>query len=453
MSTREFDIIVLGAGNSADVPRIAAAAGMRVALVEKGPLGGTCPNRGCIPSKLLLAHAEAANAVRNAHRFHVDAQLNGVDPDRILKDVMEYTDRFDDILEEDLHENVTLFRGHGAFEGDRTVRVGDDVLTAPKVVIATGSRPRRPDLGAPYWTSDEMFLAERAPKSIVIVGGGYIATELATFFQGVGIDTRLIVRHGKLLGAEDDEVRGVFTEGFTAHVPVSFFTEIVDAGYEEGVFHLKLRGAGGYEGECRTEALLYAIGRVPNADRIGLENTSIATNDRGFIAVNDSLETNVDGVYALGDVTGRHMFTHAASFEAVYLGEVLTGKRSGPLDYGPMPHAVFTDPEVAGVGATEQQLKADGVDYVAAAAPYSSATKGRAIKERHGLVKFMLDRGGKILGCHIVGAQASVLLHEVIAAMKWRNHISSITEMIHIHPSLPEIVKGAARKAAAALDA
>ena len=165
----------------------------------------------------------------------------------------------------------------------------------------------------------------------------------------------------------------------------------------------------------------------------------------------DFLRTGAPGVHALGDVAGKYFFTHTASLEAKYLGRLLTGATDEPLDYGPVPHAVFTEPELAGVGRTESELQDAGVDYVKATVPFANVTKGRAIKEEHGLAKLLVARDGSILGAHLVGANASILLHEIIAVMKWRNDVHSLTDMIHVHPSLSEVVGGVASKAAAAL--
>ena len=444
---RDFDLIVLGGGNSMDVVRGCGEAGLSVALVEEGPLGGTCPNRGCIPSKLVLAHADVAEGVRGAARFHVEARLGSIDADRILKETADYVSGFDGQLEEALPDAVTLFRGRGAFVGERTVEVGGERLRGRHVVIATGSRPRRPDFDGPWWTSDDVFRLDRAPSSLTLVGGGFIACELAHFFHGVGVETRMLVRDDVLLPAEDAEVRRAFQEAFVARVPVSFGAEVASLEHDGARFRGGLEGGGHFE----SEAVLFAIGRVPNSDGIGLETTGLEPNARGFIDVDDHLRTGVDGIHAMGDVAGRHMFTHAASWEAKYLARRILAKTDAPPDYVPLPHAVFTDPEVAGAGETEEALKKAGKPYVKGTFPFKSATKGRAIKEEHGLAKLLLDPDGAILGCHIVGAHASILLHEVLPVMKWRNHVSSLTGIIHVHPSLPEVIRGVARKAEAAL--
>ena len=450
MQTKDYDLIVLGGGNAITVAIDAGKAGLRVALIEKGPLGGTCPNRGCIPSKLLIAYADVSRMIRQSDRFHIDASIHSIDGDTIVQETFAATSQTDKKLEGVLPDSVDLYRGEGSFVNNTTVAVGDATLTGQKILLATGSRPTHPDLpgldGVPYWTSDDVFSLSKLPESISIIGGGYIACELAHFFHGVGVETTLIYRGSKLLKAEDTEIQSVFQEGFCSEVTVKFETSISSMTHDSSGFHLDLINAGSIQ-KHTSEAVLFAIGRTPNTDTIGLENTNISFHGNGFVAVDMNQKTSAANVYALGDVTGRYMFTHAASFEAAYLSKVFIDNHTASIDYGPMPHAVFSVPEVAGVGATEQELMKSQTVFLKASVPYSSAAKGRAIKEMHGLCKFLLKENGEILGCHIVGHESAALLHEVIPVMKWRNHISSLTEIIHIHPSLSEIVRNAARQA------
>ncbi len=441
---REFDLILIGAGNSADVYRAANTAGLRTAVIEKGPLGGTCPNRGCIPSKLLLGHADVADAIRTAGRFHIDASIGAIDGDAILRDVREYTDLWDGKLEGALGENITLFRGHGRFVDDNTVQVNGERLTADKIVIGTGTRPRRLDLGVPYLTSDEVFNMESLPDSVVFVGGGFISAELAHFFSGVGVRTTILAREESLLGREDDETSGIFCHAFGEHVDVRYKTELSRAEFDGKRYTLHLSDGSTLD----TETLIVAIGRIPNSDDLGLDNTSIRLNPLGYIETDDFLRTAAPGVHALGDVAGKYFFTHTASLEASYLGKLLTGATDEPLEYGPVPHAVFTEPELAGVGQTEQELIDAKTDYVKATVPFENVTKGRAIKEQHGLAKLLVARDGTILGAHLVGAHSSILIQEVVTAMKWRNHVSSLTDVIHLHPGLSEVIGSVAAKAA-----
>jgi mycothione reductase len=451
MDTKHYDLIVFGGGNAISTAIYCGARGMQVALVEKGPLGGTCPHRGCIPSKLLIGYADAAEQAREARRFGFETTVRNNDPDAILRDTFDFTRKYDGILEKALGENVTLYRHRAVFTSNRTLQINESAISADKLVLATGSRPRRPALNVPYWTSDDVFELHKMPKSITIVGGGYIACELGHFFQGIGVDTLLVVRGSQLLDREDGETRAVFMKGFTEHVSVTFNSAIDSVTHDGSLFHLAISHDDSAPSNRDSEALLYCIGRVPNSDHIGIANSDLKPNARGYVETDDRLRTSVEGVYAMGDIAGRYLFTHAANFESEYLGKQIADQCDDPIDYGPMPHAVFTSPEIAGVGATEEDLKKSRQPYLAASVPFMSTTKGRALKEEHGLCKLLIAPDHKILGCHIVGYQASVLLHAVLPIMKWRNDIHSLVDLIYIHPSLAEVVRGAARKAAGML--
>jgi mycothione reductase len=451
MDTKHYDLIVFGGGNAITTAIQCGTKGLHVALVEKGPLGGTCPHRGCIPSKLLIGYADAAEMARDAQRFGFATTVRTIDPDAILRDTFDFTKKYDAILEKALGQNVTLYRNHAVFTSNRTLRINDTSISADKLVLATGSRPQRPALDVPYWTSDDIFELHKMPRSITIVGGGYIACELGHFFRGIGVDTVMIVRGGQLLDREDAETRAVFMKGFTGRVAVEFNSTIASATHDGTLFHLGIAHADGTYSKRDSEALLFCIGRVPNSDNINIQNTDLKPTARGFIETDDRLRTPVEGVYAMGDIAGRYMFTHAANFESEYLGNQIAENRHEPIDYGPMPHAIFTSPEIAGVGATEEELKKSGKPYLAASVPFTNTTKGRAVKEEHGLCKLLVAPDHKILGCHIVGYQASVLLHAVLPIMKWRNDIHSLVDLIYVHPSLAEVVRGAARKVAGML--
>ena len=451
MDTKHYNLIVFGGGNAISTAIDCGAKGMNVALVEKGPLGGTCPHRGCIPSKLLIGYADAAEHAREAQRFGFETTVRLPDPNAILRDTFDFTKKYDGILENALGTKVTLYRGQAAFAANRTLQINGTSIYADELVLTTGSRPQRPALEVPYWTSDDVFKLHEMPKSITIVGGGYIACELGHFFQGVGVDTLLVVRRDQLLDREDNETRAVFMKGFTRRVPVTFNSKIASATHDGARFHITIVHADGAQSDRDSEALLFCIGRVPNSDSIGIENTDLKPNARGYVETDDRLRTPAQGVYAMGDIAGRYMFTHAANFESEYLAQQIGEGRDEPIDYGPMPHAVFTSPEIAGVGATEEELKKSGTSYVAASVPFMNTTKGRAVKEEYGLCKLLVAPDHKILGCHVVGYQASVLLHVVLPIMKWRNDIHSLVDIIYIHPSLAEVVRGAARKAAGML--
>ena len=450
MSQRHFDLIVFGGGNAITTAIECGKAGMKVALIERGPLGGTCPHRGCIPSKLLIGYADAAESVRQASKFGFETTINIRDPDKILIETFEFTRKYDSILQDALGENVTLFRETGVLTGNYSLSVNGSEISADKIVLATGSRPKRPNFAGPYWTSDDVLTLRRMPRSITIVGG-YIACELGHFFSGIGVETLQVVRGNKLLEREDAEIQALFQRGYTARVPVQFETTVSAAKHDGSKFHIELVGQEGKSSERISEALLFCIGRIPNTDQIGLEKTDLQRNAKGFIETDNRLRASVSNVWVMGDIGGRFMYTHAANFESEYLAKQISGDCQDPIDYGPMPHAVFTSPETAGVGKTEDELKAEGSRYFTTAVPYSSTTKGRAIKEEYGLCKLLIAPDRQILGCHIVGQQASVLLHIVLPVMKWRNDIQLLADLIYIHPALAEVVRGAARKLAGML--
>jgi mycothione reductase len=451
MSGANFDLIVFGGGNAITTAIECGKAGMKVALVERGPLGGTCPHRGCIPSKLLIGYADAAESVRAARKFGFQTTINRSDPDKILTETFEFTQKYDSILQDALGENVTPFRGTGVLTGNYSLSVNGDEISAERVVLATGSRPKRPNFEVPYWTSDDVFTLKKMPQSITIVGGGYIACELGHFFSGIGVETLQVVRGTKLLEREDEEIQKLFQRGYTLQVPVRFETEVRAAAYDGTKFRIELVGKDGKSSERISEALLFCIGRLPNTDQIGLEKTDLQRDGKGFIETDNWLRATVPNVWVMGDIGGRFMYTHAANFESEYLAKQIGGSCHDPIDYGPMPHAVFTSPETAGVGKTEGELKAEKSSYLAAAVPYSNTTKGKAIKEEYGLCKLLIAPDRRILGCHIVGQQASVLLHIVLPVMKWRNDIQSLVDLIYIHPALGEVVRGTARKVAGLL--
>jgi mycothione reductase len=289
--------------------------------------------------------------------------------------------------------------------GNYSLSVNGSEISADRVVLATGSRPKRPNLEGPYWTSDDVFTLKELPRSITIVGGGYIACELGHFFSGIGVETLQVVRGTKILEREDEEIQELFQRGYTAQVPVRFETEVRAAKYDGAKFRMELIGKDGKSSERTSEALLFCIGQIPNTDQIGLEKTDLQPNAKGFIATDSRLCTAVPNVWAMGDIGGRFMYTHAANFESEYLAKQIGGHCQDPIDYGPMPHAVFTLPETAGVGKTEGELKAEKSSYLAAAVPYSNTTKGKAIKEKYGLCKLLIAPDRRILGCHIVDQQ------------------------------------------------
>ena len=443
---KTYDLIVIGGGRASGLAVAAAKAGKKVALIERDRLGGACPNRGCVPSKLLIGYAETARRIREADRHFIKASLDEIDIEKIFRETNSFSEGVDSRYENRLPEGATLYRGVGKFLDNHVVEVNDEQLTATQIVIATGAKPSpTPFPNLPVWTSDNLFpLKGKIPKSIAIVGGGFIACELANFFEAVGVDTHLLVRGERLLPQEDDDIATIFAEEFSKHVTVHYNTTITDAKHIDGKFQLTFNDVD--DSSLQTDALLYAIGRVPNTDDLGIENTNIHKTERGFIPNNEYLETNVSGVYSVGDVSGRYQLQHAAAFEVNYLRQRLLKGDNNPINYAfSMPHAVFSDPEVAGIGMTEQELKASGKTYVTVTEDWLASARAESTRLTYPRTKLLVDPSNyEILGCHLIGPESSTMLQTVIMLMHLDNDVRHLKTMIHIHPALSEALLYAA---------
>lgn len=443
---KKYDLIVIGGGRASNLAFAVGKAGQRVALIEKDKLGGTCPNRGCVPSKLLIGYAEAARRVREADRHFIKANLEELDVERMFAETDEWVEGVDGRYESRLPEGADLYRGTGSFVEDHVVEVDGQRLTAPRIVIATGTRPRpNPFPDVPAWTSDDLFpFGKKVPASITIVGGGFIACELGNFFDAVGVETRLVVRGDRLLPAEDQDISRIFTDQFTHNVPTDLNTRVVAASHDGDGFAIDLETADGETLTHRSEALLFAIGRLPNTHDLGLENTGIETNDRGFIKRDGFLETTAPGVFALGDVAGQYILQHAAAYEVHYLRQRFLRDETEPLEFGAMPHAVFSDPEVAAVGMTEEEAKESGPPHVVVTKHWLASARAMSTRLEYPRTKLIVDvENHAILGCHLIGPEASTMIHQVLAVMHLDNDVRHLKDMIHIHPALPEALLAA----------
>jgi mycothione reductase len=450
--TEPFDLIVLGGGRASRLAIAAAMAGRKTVLIERDKLGGACPNRGCVPSKLLVGFGEVARHVREAGVHFVDAEYRDADVRRMFESVNEYTGGVDGRYEGRLKDaGVTLVRGAGRFVGPKTVAVGDRAFFAENIVVATGSRPKRPPFSElPMWTSDDLFpLKAEPPESLLVIGGGFIGCEMGAFFAAVGTNTILFTRGARLLGREDSDIERVFQEQFEHSVATHCHAQLKDLAWDGAEFTAMFD----IHGERRTfkaERVLFAIGRIPNTDSLDLAKTGLSTDGRGFLPVNDHLETAVPGIFATGDVNGRYMLQHAASFEVHYLRQKLLRGDSAPIDERFVAHAVFSHPEVASVGLTEDQLKEDGTPYISVLDDWLASARAMAMRVDYPRIKLLVSPGDySILGCHLVGPESATLLHQVMAVMRLKNDVRELANMIYIHPALSECILAAAVQAVA----
>ncbi|MDQ2055953.1 dihydrolipoyl dehydrogenase [Halobellus sp. H-GB7] len=459
----EVDFLVIGSGSGLDVANAAANRGQSVAVVEKGPLGGTCLNRGCIPSKMLLYHADVFETVESADAFHIDAEITDVNFAEMVREVNEDVSADADSIRKGLRSSPQhdLYEGEGRFVDERTVEIvsGEDEgaqIRAETVLIAAGTRPAIPGIDGiddvDYLTSTEALQLETPPDHLVIVGGGYIAAELGHFFGTFGSDVTIIGRRPNLLPEADEEVAEAFTDRyadrFTVHTGYAATAASESGGTVTVEAHPYEYGEDGgiREDDSVTvtgDTLLVAAGRTPNTDLLNLDATAVQTDERGFIETDEYLRTSAEGVWALGDIVGEYLLKHSANHEAQAVARNLFGDDLQPVDYTAMPFAVFASPEVAGVGAHESELQEAGTEYATRTYRYDQTARGSAMKA-DGFVKVIIDLEGEILGCHIIGPEASDLIQEVVVAMKaGTGAVTDIRESIHIHPALSEVIQRA----------
>ena len=452
---KEFDLIVIGSGSGLDVASAFASHGKKVAVVEPGPLGGTCLNRGCIPSKMLIHRADIVQEVENSEKFHIDAEVNDVDFTEIVDEVNQEVHEDSQNIENGIKnsENHTLYRTEAEFIDNKTLDVSDaeqeeNEITADKIVVAAGTRPFVPPIDGiedvDYMTSKEALELREKPDDMIVIGGGYISNELAHFFDAMGVEIAILERNDTLLGHEDQDISEKYTEIAEERFNVYTSFSASEASQKDGRIHVVAEDEDGETREFEADELLVAAGRVPNTDKLKTENTDIETSERGFIEVDEYMQTSVDHIYALGDIIGQHPFKHAANLEAnVALVNAFAGNRK-EIDYTAMPHAVFSSPQIAGVGKTEQELEEEDAEYVKSTYDYEQTGMGMALKEEDGFVKVLASEEGEILGCHIIGPHASQQIHEVLVAMKaGSGKVSDIQDTIHIHPALNEVVQRA----------
>jgi len=452
----KYDVLVIGSGGGTKIAIPAAKKGLKTALVERDAFGGTCLNRGCIPSKMFVYPADLLYAIRHAHRVNLEVNLD------IELDFQGLVDRINstvNTISRNGAANVTkipsldLIEGNARFIDSKIVEVNGRQLTADKIVIATGAKPSVPEIpglaGTPFMTSTEALRCRELPQRMIILGASYIACEIGHVYDAFGVETHFIVR-SELLRLEDKDVRAAFLQDFQKRHTIHQDSVAVAVEYQDGVFCMRVCNTRtGEESEIFAEALLVASGATPSTAGLGLEKTGVQLTEKGFIQVDNYMQTTADGIYALGDCVGRYMFRHSVNFEGEYLMEHLfSSKKKKLIQYPPMPRAVFSVPEVAAVGKTEDELMTAGIDYVAGSSEYTDSNIGLARQLNHGFAKILVDKkDGKILGAHILGEEAATLIHMLIALMTQHATLDDLLAMIYIHPALAEVVRDAGRDA------
>ena len=443
-----FDLIVIGMGSGAEVSAAGASRGWRTAVVESGPFGGTCLNRGCIPSKMLVHVANVARTVRRARLFGIDATIDRIDWDFIVERVFSEIDADAASIEEVNRraETVDVIKGDARFIAPKLLAVDGRRLTADTIVIAAGSRPGVPEIEgldeARVHTSDDVMRLERRPERLLIMGGGYVAAELGHVFEALGTEVTIVNRGPLLLSDEDDDVSSRFTQAYARRFDLRLDADVTAVSQRGSEVALQVERDDRPE-EVVGDALLIATGRIPNADLLDVEQCGIELDADGFIKTDAYMRTNVPGIWALGDIVGAYMLKHSANLEAAHVAHnLLHPDDLQPVDYHAMPRAIFGSPQVGSAGLLEREARERGVRHVVASYEYDQTAFGSSIEDHDGFVKVLADPDtGEILGCHILGADASTLIQGVANLVRSRLTVDVMRRAIFVHPALPEVVQ------------
>ncbi len=444
---KEYDVIVIGAGEGLGIAFRAQGAGHKVALVDKGKLGGTCLNVGCIPSKILIHTADVIASIQEAEKLGIHADIKKIDFGAIMKRMRENVQRGRGFITEAIKEseNLDFYNAEAGFVSDYTLDVAGESIKGKKIFIVSGSRPVLPsvkglsDIG--YLNNENVLDLTERPASIIIIGGGYIAAEYGHFFAAMGSRVTIIQHNKRLVPAEEPEVSELLLKELGKRINIITNSDIVEISNPGGVNRVRFRDRdNGQEKDITAERIMIAAGRMSNADLLQVGNTGIETGESNFIKVDDYLSTSQDNIWAYGDAIGKQMFTHAGDKETEIAWHNANNGDRIKMDFGIVPHAVYTHPQIASIGLTEEEARRE-YDVLVGRANYSDVAKGKAMMEENGFAKAIVDKKTRlILGFHIIGPEASSLIQEVVNAVANRLPVESVTDSMHIFPALPEII-------------
>ncbi|MFN0089096.1 MAG: mycothione reductase [Acidimicrobiales bacterium] len=445
-----FDLIIVGTGSGNMIPS-PQLDDWRIGLIEKGVFGGTCLNRGCIPSKMFVYAADVAEQISHAGAYGLDAELRGSDWPGIVKRVFGRIDPIAAGGEEYRSNgcpNVTVLRGEGRFVAPMVLEVDGREVSAPKILLGAGARPHLPDApglpDTPFHTSDTIMRIPALPRSLLVLGGGFIGVELSHVFAALGVEVTLVTRGPRILSREDVEISAAATAAYAKRVELVPSAQIERVSHDGAGFTVQVNAGG--PRTLRADLLLVATGRTPNSDVLAVEACGIDTHIDGRVVVDDAMATNVPGVWAFGDLTNPYQLKHIANAEAkIAFHNLADPAEPTRMDYSIVPHAVFGNPQVASVGLTEEAVEAAGLPYVKAVKPYAHTAYGWAMEDTTSFVKLIAHaETRRLLGAHIIGPQASTLIQQLIQGMRFGQTVDEMAhQQIWIHPALTEVVENA----------
>ncbi|MBI4288223.1 MAG: dihydrolipoyl dehydrogenase [Chloroflexi bacterium] len=444
---KTYDIIVIGSGGGAIISDEAVSQGLKVALVDKGPLGGTCLNVGCIPSKMLIYPADRILEIQEARKLGIEAEIRSIDFHSIMERMRQGRQEEKDQIRQGIKEqqNLDYYEAEGHFVGDYTLEVSGERIKGEKVFIASGTRPLMPRIKGldevQYLTNETVLELRERPDSLIIIGGGYIAVEFGHFFAAMGTRVTILEMADRLVASEEPEISHLLHTELSKRMQVQTGSQVEEVKERQGGVTAVARNVNtGNKAEFVAQKILVAVGRRPNADVLKFENTGVETDRQGFIKVNEYLQTSKKNIYAIGDANGQYMFRHMANEEALLVVQNVFYGGDLKIDYSAVPHAIFSHPQIASVGLTEEAARKK-YDVLVGRTKYSDVAKGQAMMETEGFAKAVVEKGtDRILGFHIVGPYAPELIQEAVNAMASGGHIREINQGIHTHPALSELI-------------
>ncbi|MGB5910482.1 MAG: NAD(P)/FAD-dependent oxidoreductase [Promethearchaeia archaeon] len=441
----DYDLIIIGAGTSGfPSAKIAAGYNKKILVLGEGALGGKCIENGCIPAKTMIYAAKLYKLAHRASKFGI--QIKEIKPN--YKEVLQYThDLVQDAIEDNEQQltqfkNIDFIRKKGHCINESSIEVGNEVYTAPNLLISTGTRPWIPPIEGiddiDFLTHETIFDLEQLPKTIAFIGGGFISLEFATVFNSFGTEVYIIDTNPRPIFRTDEMISSTIKEYYEED-GIHFISNSRTSKVSKSSRKLLVTTNKGVNIEV--EKIMLATGFSAYIEGLNLEAAGVETDTRGNIIVNEYLQTSKPNIYAIGDVLGKTQFTHMALRESKIVIHNIFNENKIPISFENIPYAVFTDPPIGSVGKTEQELKEIGIGYKVVQTEYSKSSRGNLMGLKRGKVKLLYDDDEQILGCHIIGEEADILVHEIVPLIHLPNGLSIFRKLIHAHPTLSELFR------------
>ena len=444
---KSYDFVVIGNGSGGIVSSSAVSHGKKVALIDQGPPGGLCMNFGCIPTKKLTYAADRILELQEDSKFGIEAEIKKIDFNLIMERMRKSREASREKIRKSLSDTkiMDFYPGKAHFVDEYILEVNGEKIKGEKIVIATGTRPLIPPIegleSSDYLTNESLLELKENPESVVIIGGGYTAVEFGHFLSAMGTDVTILEMTERILNVEEPEISDLLNEKMSQRMQIHTSVKVTEVSKSGKKY--KITGEDKKESKkvnFTGDKILVAAGRKSNADLLEAASTGIETDDNGYIKVNESMKTSVKNIWALGDATGQHMFKHVANREAILVAINSLHTHEEKMDYSSVPHAVFGYPEIASVGLTEGQAAKKYAKILVGKAQYTGIARGAAMLEKDSFAKAIVNRENmEILGFHIIGSQASILIQEVINLKALGLSFENLWGM-HIHPALPELI-------------